>query len=217
MQLQVALDRLTLDDALRMATSVEQYADWIEVGTSLIKEFGMESVRRIRQAVPRARILADIKTIDEARYEFELCYASGADAATVMGSAPDATVETCLSIARQQGKQVLIDLLGTGAERQKELLKYRDAIFGVHVSKDVQESGAESKISMASRLPDWATEYQVAIAGGIGLSDIPELGARLPSLIVIVGSAITSAADARSAARAFASAMAAFHQQKERT
>ncbi|HJT55681.1 MAG TPA: orotidine 5'-phosphate decarboxylase / HUMPS family protein [Ktedonobacteraceae bacterium] len=216
MQLQVALDRLTLDDAVRMATSVEQYADWIEVGTSLIKEFGMESVRRIRQAVPRARILADIKTNDEARYEFELCFASGADAATVMGAAPDATIEICLSAARQQGKQVLIDLLGTTTERQQALLKYRDAIFGVHVSKDVQESGAGSRISIASRLPDWAAEYQVAIAGGIGLDDIPELGARLPSLTVIVGSAITGAADAHSAARAFASAMAPYRQQKER-
>jgi 3-hexulose-6-phosphate synthase len=217
MQLQVALDRLTLDDAVRMAASVEQYADWIEVGTSLIKEFGMESVRRIRQAIPRVRILADIKTNDEARYEFELCFASGADAATVMGAAPDATVEACLSVARQRGKQVLIDLLGTGVERQRDLLKYRDAIFGVHVSKDVQESGAESKISIASRLPDWAAEYKVAIAGGIGLGDIPELGARLPSLTVIVGSAITSAADANSAARAFASAMAPYRRQKERT
>lgn len=126
MQLQVALDRLPLDDAVRLATSVQQYADLIEVGTSLTKEFGVESVKRMRQALPRAQILADIKTNDEARYEFELYFAAGADIATVMGTAPNATIKTCLDVARQQGKQVLIDLLETSAERQQELLMYRE-------------------------------------------------------------------------------------------
>ncbi len=99
MELQVALDRLSLDDALRIAKAVAPYADWIEVGTSLIKEFGMESVRRMRQALGQARILADIKTIDNARYEFELCFKAGANSASVMGVAPDATLEACSEVA----------------------------------------------------------------------------------------------------------------------
>ena len=37
MQLQIALDRLALDDAIQLARSIQYYADWIEVGTSLIK------------------------------------------------------------------------------------------------------------------------------------------------------------------------------------
>ncbi|GAC1349333.1 MAG: orotidine 5'-phosphate decarboxylase [Ktedonobacteraceae bacterium] len=217
MQLQVALDRLSLDDALRLAASVQQYADWIEVGTSLIKEFGMESVRRMRQTLFQARIIADIKTNDNARYEFELCYAAGADAATVMGAMPDETIATCVSIARQQGKQVMIDLLATSAERQRELLKYREAILGVHVSKDVQESGTKRTTSMVSRIPDWAAERKVAIAGGIGLDDIPALGVRLPTLTVIVGAAITGAADPAAAARTFAAAIEPYRERKERT
>ena len=216
MRLQVAFDRLSLDDALRLATSIQQYADWIEVGTSLIKEFGMESVRRMRQTLPITKILADIKTNDNARYEFELCYAAGADAATVMGTAPDATINTCVSIARQQGKEVMIDLLATSQERQRELLKYREAIFEVHVSKDVQESGAKGTAPLVSQLPNWASEHKVAIAGGISLADIPALGTRLPTLTVIVGSAITQAPDPVAAARAFAAAIEPFHSQKER-
>jgi len=207
MQLQVALDRLSLEDAVRLATSVQQYADWIEVGTSLIKEFGMESVRRMRQALPEAHILADVKTNDNARYEFELCFAAGADIATVMGAMPNATIDTCVTIAREQGKQVMIDLLATSPERQRELLKYREAILGVHVSKDVQESGAEGTTSIVSRLPSWAAEHRIAIAGGIGLEDIPALGKKLPTLTVIVGSAITGADDPIATARTFAAAL----------
>jgi len=216
MQLQVALDRLPLEDALRLATSIEAYVDWIEVGTSLIKEFGIESVRRMRQALPHAQILADVKTNDEARYEFELCFAARADCATVMGTAPNATIQTCMDVAREQGKQVMIDLLETGAERQQELLVYREAIFSVHVSKDVQESSDTGKVPMVSRLPNWATEYKIAIAGGISLDDIAALGTRLPSLTVIVGSSITGATDPVVAARAFAAALAPYRQRKER-
>jgi 3-hexulose-6-phosphate synthase len=215
MQLQVALDRLSLDEAVRLATSVQPYADVIEVGTSLIKEFGMESVRRMRQALPSTQLLADVKTNDNARYEFELCYAAGADIATVMGAMPDATIQTCVTVAREQGKQVMIDLLATSVERQQELLKYREAIFGVHVSKDVQEAGEGSAVSIVSRLPDWAAERKVAIAGGIRLDDIPALGERLPTLTVIVGTAITGAADPMAAARAFATALAPYAKQGE--
>lgn len=215
MQLQVALDRLSLDEAVRLATSVQEYADVIEVGTSLIKEFGMESVRRMHQALPSTQLLADVKTNDNARYEFELCYAAGADIATVMGAMPDATIQTCVTVAREQGKQVMIDLLATSVGRQQELLKYREAIFGVHVSKDVQEAGGGSGVSIVSRLPDWAVERKVAIAGGIRLDDIPALGERLPTLTVIVGTAISGAADPVAAARAFAAALAPYAKQGE--
>ena len=206
MQLQIALDRLALEEAVRLARSVAPYADSIEVGTSLTKEFGVQSVKRMRQALPDARILADIKTNDEARYEFELYYVAGADSATVMGSAPNATIKTCLDVARERNRQVMIDLLGTSDERQRELLAFREAIFGVHVSKDVQEASGQA-VPIASRLPDWAAERKIALAGGIGLADIPALGERLPGLIVIVGSAISGAPDPVAAARSFAEAL----------
>ena len=214
MELQVALDRFALEEAIALAQRVEPYADWIEVGTSLIKEFGMESVRRMRAALPQARILADVKTNDNARYEFELCYDAGADAATVMGTAPDATVELCARLARERGKRVLIDLLATSPARQRELLRFEDAILGVHVSKDVQESGGASAASLAERLPDWAATRPVAVAGGIALSDIDALGTRAPAITVIVGSAITGVADPASAARAFSETMKRYHTQE---
>lgn len=212
MQLQVALDRLSIAEGVRLAKLVAPYADWIEVGTSLIKEFGMDSVRQMRAALPGARILADIKTNDNARYEFELCFNAGADAATVMGTAPDATVDLCLTVARERAKSAFIDLLGTSLERQRELLRHREAIFGIHVSKDVQESGGKGAAAMASRLPVWVAEYRTAAAGGITLADIQALGERAPRLTVIVGSAITGAADPARAGRDFAEAMAPYRE-----
>lgn len=177
----------------------------------------MESVRQMRAALPEARVLADVKTNDNARYEFELCFNAGADVATVMGTAPDATVELCLSVVRERGKTAFIDLLNTSPERQCELLRHRDAIFGIHISKDVQESGGKGMATMAARLPDWVADYRTAAAGGITLADIPTLGARAPQLTVIVGSAITGAVDPGRAARDFAGAMAPYQVQEART
>lgn len=177
----------------------------------------MESVRQMRAALPEARVLADVKTNDNARYEFELCFNAGADVATVMGTAPDATVELCLSVARERGKTAFIDLLNTSPERQRELLRHREAIFGIHISKDVQEAGGKGMATMAARLPDWVADYRTAAAGGITLADIPTLGARAPQLTVIVGSAITGAVDPGRAARDFAGAMAPYQVQEART
>jgi 3-hexulose-6-phosphate synthase len=140
MELQVALDRLALDDAVRIATQVAPHADRIEVGTSLIKEFGVSSIRRLRRAVPDRHLVADVKTFDNAHYEFELCFDAGADAATVLGAAPDATVRMCVDVARAHRRQVLIDLLATSSRRQADLLVHHDAVFGIHIGKDDQEA-----------------------------------------------------------------------------
>ena len=62
MHLQVALDRLDLDRAAELAAQVRGHADWIEVGTSLIKHYGMRSVTEVVAAGQQR-----IKEADEAR------------------------------------------------------------------------------------------------------------------------------------------------------
>jgi 3-keto-L-gulonate-6-phosphate decarboxylase len=78
----------------------------------------------------------------------------------------------------------------------------------------VQEASGTGAVPIVSRIPGWAAKRKVAIAGGIGLNDIPALGERLPTLIVIVGSAITGAADPVDAARAFASALKPYREER---
>lgn len=212
MQLQVALDRLSLDEALALAERVHPYADWLEVGTSLIKEFGMDAVRRLRHALPDARILADAKTMDEGAYEFTLCYAAGADSVTVMGVAPDATLLTCATVAQRLRKQMTIDLLGSGWARQERLLQlFTAARFDWHVGKDTRQSSGTDAPMLWPVISCEAAGRAIGIAGGLTLRDIPLLGARYPEATVVVGSAITRASDAAAAARAFVEAMAPWH------
>ncbi|AIQ10858.1 orotidine 5'-phosphate decarboxylase / HUMPS family protein [Paenibacillus durus] len=141
MKIQLALDRMSIEEAAAMVRRTEPYIDWIEVGTSLIKEFGMASVEALKREFPHKVIVADMKTFDNAKYEFELCFSAGADVATVMGAAPPVTVALCVETARRMEKQVMIDLLHTSPEQQRELAQHPGAIHCLHVSKDQQEGG----------------------------------------------------------------------------
>ncbi|MFC7441796.1 3-hexulose-6-phosphate synthase [Laceyella putida] len=203
MKIQLALDRMTITEAIHMAEQVDFYVDWIEVGTSLIKEFGMESVRAFRSRFPDKFIVADVKTVDNAAYEFDMCFSAGADAATVMGTSSPATIETCVEMGGRHGRQVMIDLLHTTETQWKALIQYKEAIFCAHVSKDQQEMGkqqpsADQLHSIVKRFG--GLEQKIALAGGINLDSLPALIPIRPD-ILIIGSAITKAFDPVVAAR----------------
>lgn len=199
-KIQLALDRMEIPEAIEMAEKVAESVDWVEVGTSLIKEFGVESVRAMKQAFPDKTIVADIKTIDNARYEFEMCFDAGADVATVMGVSPLVTIDACMEVAERYGKKVMIDLLNTSEQQQRDLLKYQDAIFCEHVSKDQQEElGAQNHGVNKSLF----SQGQVAAAGGITLSSLVQLQRTLKPEVAIIGSAITRAENPSEAAAQF--------------
>ena len=199
MKIQLALDRLEIADAIQITRIVEDSIDWVEVGTSLIKEFGMASVRELKLAFPHKTIVADMKTIDNARYEFEMAFQAGADIATVMGVSPLVTIEACMEVAARYGKKVMFDLLNTSDNQVSELLNYPDAIFCAHVSKDEQEeSGARNR--GIKRDPLIGTSIEIAAAGGITIDSLADLRKSLNPSVVIVGSAITKASNPAEAA-----------------
>jgi 3-hexulose-6-phosphate synthase len=200
MKIQLALDRMEIAEAIELTRKVEDSIDWIEVGTSLIKEFGIASIKEMKQAFPNKQILADIKTIDNARYEFELCFEAGADVATVMGVSPLVTIDICMEVANRYHKKVMIDLLNTSDEQKRELRKYKDAIFCEHVSKDQQEESGSQNHGTGQGV---FSGFQVAAAGGINLDSIEDLAKSLNPAVVIIGSAITKAVNPSEAAAKF--------------
>jgi 3-hexulose-6-phosphate synthase/6-phospho-3-hexuloisomerase len=71
--LQVALDLLELKRALQIAQeAIDGGADWIEVGTPLIKSEGMSSIRAMRDRFPDSVIVADMKIADTGTLEVEM-------------------------------------------------------------------------------------------------------------------------------------------------
>ena len=195
---------MSIESAIDLAEKTALYVDWIEVGTSLIKEFGMESVRKICTAFPNHTILADMKISDNARYECQLAFQAGADVITVMGAAPVFTLRNVQEEAKKAGKQVIIDLLNTSLEDQKKLRSmFPNTIFCLHTSKDEQE---ELGSQLTTTLLDWKG-YRLAIAGGVTLAALPKLARIYQPELFIVGGAITGEESVVQAAQAFQQAI----------
>jgi 3-hexulose-6-phosphate synthase len=204
LKLQLALDRVSIESAIELAGKSALYVEWIEVGTSLIKEFGMESVRKLRRAFPDHTLLADMKISDNARYECQLAFQAGADVITVMGAAPTPTLLMVQEEAKKAGKQVIIDLLNTSEEDQKKLrTMFPKTIFCLHTSKDEQEErGSQLRTTMLK----W-NGYRLAIAGGVTLATLPKLAKIYQPELFIVGGAITGEENVEQAAQAFQQAI----------
>lgn len=199
MQLQVALDRIPLERALQVTAAVAPQADWIEVGTSLVKQFGMAGVRELVAAAGATPVLADLKTADDARFEFTLAYDAGAASATVLALADDTTIDLAAEVGRERGAEVLVDLMGVDQSRRRALARRLppEVVLGAHVPKDAQARGGRA----ADLLGDWASGRRIALAGGLTADDLPGL-TEWPDLRVIVGSAVTKAEDPLDAVRA---------------
>ena len=203
MRLQAAIDRVTVEQAEEIIRLTCGSADIIEVGTSLIKDYGLVgSVQVLKKEFPDQCILADIKTCDEGTYEFRKAYEAGGDIPTVMGFSGIATLKGCQAVAAEFGKEYMIDLLEVSDEKLEVLKKeFPEAIFCVHLPADNQGKGLEELVRhMCSKL---SGIKKIAVAGGVKLDNI-ELMRQAGVDIVIVGGAINKAADITAAAKAFA-------------
>lgn len=206
MRLQAAIDRVSMERADEIMNLIGGYADIIEVGTSLIKDFGLSgSVKILKRKYPGQCILADIKTCDEGEYEFREAYKAGCDIATVMGFSSISTIRACRKVAQECGKEYMIDLLEVSEERLEQLKeKFPEAIFCVHLPSDNGGRGlGELLARMRKRLEG---VERIAVAGGITL-DAMNMMKQAGVDIVIVGSAITKEPDITAAAGKFSEAV----------
>lgn len=208
MELQLAVDRVSVEEAKKLIGDTMEYVHIIEVGTSLIKDFGLtQSVGSLKSDFQEKKILADIKTCDEGEYEFRKSYEAGADIATVMGMSSLETIRACKKVANEFGKDYMIDLLEVADEKMPVLqAEFPDAIFCIHLPSDKEGEGLLELIRDSRR--SLLEETRIAVAGGVKLSSIPtlkEAGVR----IAIVGSGISKAKVPKEAAKLFYEAVVA--------
>ena len=83
-KLQIALDDLTLEQALRLVSSVREYVDIVEIGTPFLYQYGMEAVRAMKHLLHDREVLADMKIMDAGAYEAGEAFEAGADYVTVL-------------------------------------------------------------------------------------------------------------------------------------
>lgn len=207
--LQVALDRIPLDRALTVtAAAAAVGADWIEVGTSLIKRYGMAGLSEVVAAAGAVPVLADLKTADDARTELAMAYEAGARSATVLGLAAPATLIAAVATATDHSAELMVDLMELDAAGRARVSAAVPAgvVLSAHIPKDAQDADTDP----LALLGPWTAGRRLAVAGGLRLTDLPRLIAVATSvreLRLIVGSTVTGDPDPAAVTAAFRAAL----------
>lgn len=206
--LQVALDMMQLKRSVGIAQeAVEGGADWIEVGTPLIKSEGTEAVRTMKRTFPGRRIVADTKTMDTGAFEVEIMAKAGADIVTVLGLAEDSTISEAVESGRKYGTEIMVDMINVPdkVRRAKEVEKLGVAYICLHMGIDTQMRGEEAPVDILREIVR-AVSVPVAVAGGITADTVPEY-INAGAYDIIVGGGITKTDDIRGAAANMKKAM----------
>lgn len=199
--LQVALDFTSLKEALRVAeAAVNGGADWLEVGTPLIKSVGIGAVKTIADRFPKITVVADMKTIDTGYLEAKMATSHGAHVVTVLGLASDRTIKETAHATHEDGAKLMVDLMLVKdlRKRAEEVVALGADYVLLHVGKDVQKEGL-TPLTLLNEIVD-VVGVPVAVAGGLSALTAPaavKAGAR----IVVIGSAISCAPDPEIATR----------------
>lgn len=206
--LQVALDMMHLKRAMEIAReAVEGGADWLEVGTPLIKSEGMEAVRELKRAFPDHTIVADMKVMDTGAYEVEMAAKAGADVVHVLGAADDETIIDAVRAGRKYGVKVAVDLIGIPdrVKRAREVAGMGVHHVCVHVSIDKQMTGLDPVDNVREVAGE--VDIPIAVAGGVN-SETAAAVIEAGAVVVIVGGAIIKAEDPAKATSIIKRAMA---------
>jgi 3-hexulose-6-phosphate synthase/6-phospho-3-hexuloisomerase len=207
-QLQVALDLLSLEDALEIASKIAPYADILEAGTPLIKSEGIKTVRILKETYPNKLICADLKIADAGYLEVRMAAKAGADIVTVLADAYNITIEETLRAAAEFNVEIMADLIMSRRpkKRLEEIkdLNYEGKKLGyalVHSGLDRQES-RYSPFSELQSVANIQARPKLAIAGGIQVNDISKMKPYALD-IIIIGGAITRVKNPELAAKSF--------------
>lgn len=199
--LQVALDLLELKRAIEIAgEAIEGGADWLEVGTPLIKSEGMNAVRELKKRYKDHKILADMKTIDTGAIEVEMAAKSGADIVIILALSDDDTIAEAIRAARKYGCEVMADLINVPdpVGRAKEVEELGVDYLNVHVGIDQQMKGMDPLEVLRDVVEN--ASIPVAAAGGLD-AERAAACVSMGASIVIVGSNIVKSRNVTESAR----------------
>lgn len=204
--LQIALDTLTIDEAIASAKKVEKYIDIIEVGTILIASEGKKAIAELRKAFPKKIIVADGKIADAGKVFGKMFFGYGADYTTCICAAEVPTIVETMNIAKEYGKdkEVQIELTSNFTWGQVDAWAKAGVPQVVwHRSRDSQASGVkwgQKDIDSVAKLAKKG--FKVTITGGVALEDI-KLFKDIPVYIFIAGRSLRDAENPELAAKAF--------------
>ncbi len=175
--LHIALNS-TLHDAYRIIRSLPPSDRIIlEAGTPLIKLYGAEAVRQVRNLWESrligtgltAYVVADTKTMDRAETEVSISQNAGASGVIALGRAPLETLDRFIAVCREQHVDSFVDMMNV-AEPIKVMRKLKSPPDVVLLHRGVDEEVFNKSIPIPyTQITKVLSSYNVLI--GIGGGD----------------------------------------------
>ena len=176
----------------------------LEVGTPLLKKYGVKVIRDLRDVAEDVFIIADLKTLDVGKVEVDMAFEETADAVVVAGLAAKETLDGFIYEAKKLGIYAIVDMMNVEDPLKKlHGLKDMPDVVILHRGIDT-ETGKALSLDMIQKLKQAFADrrFLVAVAGGI----IPETAKEALEKgadIIIVGRYVTQSKDVKRAARDF--------------
>ena len=204
--LQIALDIPSLERVKSIISCLpESDRIILEVGTPLLKKYGVKVIRDLREVAKDYFVIADLKTLDVGKVEVDLAFEETADAVVAAGLAAPETIDEFLHEAQRLGIYGVIDTMNIEdpVAKLKSLKNFPDIVL-LHRPIDVEKSGKQHGWTTIKDIKHTFKErkFLVAVAGGINPSDVRE-ALNLGADIIVVGRYITQSRDVERATRDF--------------
>jgi 3-hexulose-6-phosphate synthase len=193
---QVAIDVLTVDHALRIAeAAVKAGVDWLEAGTPLITFEGTRAIGALAREFPHVPVLADYKMMDGVKKYVAETQKQGGRIATICSVASDASIRAAVAQGRESEIVIIADLYANpdvpGRAAQLEAMGV-DSVY-VHLGAD--QRNENPALSPFAGLEETVARVKVPV--GVGTFSVEE-GAtafRLGASIAVIGAPVILAAD----------------------
>ena len=207
---QVAIDVLTIDEALRVGeAAVKAGADWLEAGTPLITFEGVKAIGALAREFPGVPVLADYKMMDGVRkYVLETAN-QGGRICTICSVASDASIREAVKAAEEGGVTLMVDLYAAPdiAKRAVQMVEFgADSVY-VHWGADQRNESP----SYDSVMDLTAVVNAVKIPVGAATWSLQDAvrAKTLGASVFVIGMPLIKAADPEAALREYVAAVRA--------
>ena len=203
--LQIALDVPNLERVKKIISELpESDRIILEVGTPLLKKYGVNVIRDLREVAKDMFIVADLKTLDVGKVEVDLAFEETADAVVVAGLATAETIDKFIKEAKRLGIYSIMDMMNVDDPIAKlRSLKRLPDVAILHRAIDAEKTGKTRwEIIKEMKQTFQGQKFLVAVAGGITPETAPEALANGAG-IIIVGRYIMQSKDVERATREF--------------
>lgn len=201
MKLQVALDFLEKDAAIRIAKEVAEYADIIQAGIPVNFVEGLQFIRDLKKLFPNKTIYGDLEIWTLEDWEVTKAFEAGADIVQIQAFADDEVIKNGIRIAKEFNKEIAVSFDGYKGDILKRAIEVDklgpNAIVILWYTTDYPQYYALLK--KVGR----AVKASIAVGGGLTLEKLDLMLKEVKADIILVGKAIYNSPNPRQIAKAF--------------